>query len=121
MQVIEGAGRYTPATGGEPNHWAEHLASGDLSVGTYSIPAGRLDDQEPHGEDEIYVVQAGAATVVTDLGTAEVGPGSVIFVPAGEQHRFTGVRGDLSLLVVFAPPYGSRPAVENPAPAPTSP
>jgi len=113
MQVIEGAGGYTAATGGEPNHWAEHLASADLSVGTYSIPSGGLDDQEPHREDEIYVVQSGAATLVTDSGTAEVGPGSVIFVPAGENHRFTDVREDLALLVIFAPPYGSRPDVEN--------
>jgi len=50
---------------------------------------------------------------VTDSGTAEVGPGSVIFVPAGENHKFTDVRGDLALLVIFAPPYGSRPDVEN--------
>ena len=68
----------------------------------------------PHREYEIYVVQAGAATLVTDSGTAEVGPGSVIFVPAGEHHRFTDVRGDLALLVIFAPPYGSRADVENP-------
>src|SRR4029077_11962148 len=114
MQVIEGAGRYTAATGGEPNHWAEHMASKDLSVGTYSIPAGGRADQEPRREEEIYVVQAGAATLVTDSGAAEVGPGSVIFVPAGEHHKFTDVRGDLSLLVIFAPPYGSRPDVENP-------
>jgi mannose-6-phosphate isomerase-like protein (cupin superfamily) len=120
MQVIEGAGRYTAAAGGEPNHWAEHLASADLSVGTYSIPAGGLDDQEPHREDEIYVVQAGTATLVTDSGSAEVGPGSVIFVPAGERHKFTGIRADLALLVVFAPPYGSRPDVENTGPAATS-
>jgi len=117
MQVIEGAGRYTQATGGEPNHWAEHLASADLSVGTYSIPAGGLDDQEPHREDEIYVVQAGAATLVTGSGTAQVQAGSVIFVPAGEQHRFTDVREDLALLVIFAPPYGSRPGAENAAAA----
>jgi mannose-6-phosphate isomerase-like protein (cupin superfamily) len=120
MRVIEGAGRYTAATGGEPNHWAEHMASADLSVGTYSIPAGGLDDQEPHREDEIYVVQAGAATLVTDSGTAEAGPGSVIFVPAGEHHKFTDVRADLALLVIFAPPYGSRADVENPGPAPSS-
>jgi len=86
MEVIEEAGRYNPATSGEPNHWAEHLASADLSVGTYSVPAGGLDDQEPHREDEIYVVRAGAATLVTDSGTAQVRPGSVIFVPAGEEH-----------------------------------
>ena len=115
MQVIEGAGQYTPAAGSEPTHWAEHLASADLSVGTYSIPAGGLDDQEPHREDEIYVVQAGAAMLVTDSGTAQVLAGSVIFVPAGERHRFTGVREDLALLVIFAPPYGSRPDVENAA------
>jgi mannose-6-phosphate isomerase-like protein (cupin superfamily) len=120
MRVIEGAGRYTPATGGEPNHWAEHLASADLSVGTYSIPAGGLDDQEPHREDEIYVVQAGAATLVTGSGTAQVQAGSVIFVPAGEQHRFTDVREDLALLVIFAPPYGSRSDVENAAAAASS-
>ena len=113
MRVIEEAGRYTPAPGGEPNHWAEHLASADLSVGTYSIPAGGLDDQEPHREDEIYVVQAGAATLVTDSGTAQVQAGSVIFVPAGERHRFTDVRENLALLVIFAPPYGSRPDVDN--------
>jgi mannose-6-phosphate isomerase-like protein (cupin superfamily) len=108
MQVIEGAGRYTPAKDGEPNHWAEHLASTDLSVGTYSVPPGGRDDQHPHTEDEIYVVQAGTATLVTDSGTGEVRPGSVIFVPAGERHQFTNVGGDLALLVIFAPPYGSR-------------
>ena len=120
MQVIEGAGRYTAAGDGEPNYWAEHLASADLSVGTYSIPAGGLDDQEPHREDEIYVVHAGAATLVTDSGTAQVQAGSVIFVPAGEHHRFTDVREDLALLVVFAPPYGSRADVENAAAATSS-
>jgi mannose-6-phosphate isomerase-like protein (cupin superfamily) len=108
MQVIEGAGRYTPPRDGEPNHWAEHLASSDLSVGTYSVPAGGLDDQQPHTEDEIYVVRAGTATVVADSGTAEVGPGSVIFVPAHERHEFTNVGADLALVVIFAPPYGSR-------------
>jgi mannose-6-phosphate isomerase-like protein (cupin superfamily) len=113
MQVIEGAGVFVAAGGGEANHWGEHMASADLSVGTYSIPAGGRDDQEPHREDEIYVVQSGAATLVTDTGTTEVRPGAVIFVPAGERHQFTDVRGDLALLVIFAPPYGSRAGVEK--------
>jgi mannose-6-phosphate isomerase-like protein (cupin superfamily) len=67
-----------------------------------------VDDQEPHTEDEVYVVQAGRASLVTASGTAPVGPGSVIFVPAGETHRFTDITEDLALVVVFAPPYGSR-------------
>ena len=110
MQVIAGAGTYTPPDGAEPNQWIVHLNSPDLSVGTYSIPAGGQDDQTPHSEDEIYVVQSGRATLVTTSGIVDVGPGSVVFVPAGERHNFTEVGEDLALLVVFAPPYGSRAA-----------
>jgi mannose-6-phosphate isomerase-like protein (cupin superfamily) len=107
MLIIEGAGVWAPPAG-TTNDWVEHLRVPDLSVGTYSIPAGGLDDQSPHTEDEIYVVSAGRARIVTPDGTAEVGPGSVIFVPAGEEHRFDEVTEDLALLVVFGPAYGSR-------------
>ena len=108
MRIFAEAGAYHPPSGNEPNDWIVHLTTTDLSLGTYSIPAGGVDDQQPHTEDEIYVVQAGRATVVTPSGTAAVAPGSVIYVPAGEEHRFTGVTEDLALIVVFAPPYGSR-------------
>ena len=110
MRVIAEAGTFTPPDGSEPNHWIVHLDSDDLSVGTYSIPAGGLDDQTPHTEDEIYVVRSARATLVATTGIADLGPGSVVFVPAGERHRFTEIREDLVLLVVFAPPYESRAA-----------
>jgi mannose-6-phosphate isomerase-like protein (cupin superfamily) len=80
----------------------------DLSVGTYSIPAGGFDDQTPHTEDEIYVVTAGRARILTPSGSAEIGPGSVIYVPTAEEHRFVDVTEDIALVVVFAPPYESR-------------
>jgi mannose-6-phosphate isomerase-like protein (cupin superfamily) len=108
MQIFAEAGAYQPPPSGEPNDWIVHLSTSDLSLGTYSIPAGGVDDQTPHTEDEIYVVKTGRATLVTTSGTAPVGPGSVIYVPAGEEHRFTDVTEDLALIVVFAPPYGSR-------------
>ena len=108
MRVIAQAGTFTPPDGTEPNHWVVHMNSDDLTVGTYSIPPGGLDDQTPHTEDEIYVVQAGRATLVTGSGSAEVGPGSVVFVPAAEAHQFTDIVEDLALLVIFAPPYESR-------------
>jgi mannose-6-phosphate isomerase-like protein (cupin superfamily) len=108
MRVITEAGAYSTPDVAEPNHWIVHLSSDDLSLGTYCIPAGGLDDQTPHTEDEIYVVRSGRATLRTETGTAEVGPGSVIFVPAGETHTFTDVTEDLALVVIFAPPYGSR-------------
>ena len=53
-------------------------------------------------------MQSGRATLVTSSGAVEVGPGAVVFVPAGETHMFTEILEDLSLIVVFAPPYGSR-------------
>ena len=39
MQIIGGAGEYGAVSGGAA-HWAEQLRVPDLSVGTYSIPAG---------------------------------------------------------------------------------
>ena len=107
MRILEGAGVWTAPTAAG-NDWAENLRVPDLSVGTYCIPAGGVDGQSPHTEDEIYVVTAGRAKIVTPEATADVGPGSVIFVPAGEQHRFEEVTEDLALLVVFGPAYGSR-------------
>ncbi|MBG0831378.1 cupin domain-containing protein [Planomonospora sp. ID67723] len=108
MQIIKGAGEWVQPAAGAANDWVEHLKVPDLSVGTYCIPAGGADDQSPHTEDEIYVVTAGRARIVTASGEAEVGPGAVIFVPAGEEHRFADVTEDLALLVVFGPAYGSR-------------
>ena len=107
MRIIDGAGVWT-APAGAANDWVEHLRVPDLSVGTYCIPAGGLDDQHPHAEDEIYVVTAGRARIVTPEGEADVAPGAVIFVPAGEEHRFVDVTEDLALLVVVGPAYGSR-------------
>jgi mannose-6-phosphate isomerase-like protein (cupin superfamily) len=107
MEIIDGAGAYTTARG-EPVHWVEHLRVPDLSVGTYSIPAGGTDTQEPHTEDEIYVVTRGRATLWTPVGSAELGPGDVAFVPAGEEHRFVDIVADFAVLVVFGPAEYSR-------------
>lgn len=85
-------------------HWIEHGRSAHLSVGTYSIAAGQDDTQVPHHEDEIYVVMAGRARFVGPGLDEEVGPGTTIFVAAGEEHRFLGVVSDFSCLVIFAPP-----------------
>jgi mannose-6-phosphate isomerase-like protein (cupin superfamily) len=112
MQLISNAGRFTTPVAGEDVHWVEQLRVADLSVGTYSIPAGAADGQSPHTEDEIYVIMAGQATL--EAGTGDqlarlpVGPGSVVYVAAGEAHRFTGVTQDLAALVLFAPAEESR-------------
>ncbi|MFD0745189.1 cupin domain-containing protein [Phytohabitans flavus] len=80
----------------------------DLSVGTYCIPVGGEDTQSPHTEDEVYVVAAGRARLTAESGTVDVGPGSVVFVPAGEEHRFTDITEDLTVLVFFGPAEYTR-------------
>lgn len=109
MQVISGAGMYTgPAAEGPGSHWAEQLRVADLSVGTYSVRAGGTDHQVPHTEDEIYVVMSGRATLVAGNEQAVLGPSAVVFVAAGEEHRFTDITEDLAVLVLFAPAEDSR-------------
>lgn len=112
MNVIAGAGEFTVPPTGHSATWVEHLRVADLSVGTYSIPAGGTDEQSPHTEDEIYVVAAGRARLESGGEVAEVGPGSAVYVPAGEVHRFADITEDLAVLVLFAPAEDSR-AVEG--------
>ncbi len=105
MQVVEGAGEFVDA--GEA-HWVEQFRVPDLSVGTYSIPVGGVDEQSPHTEDEIYVCTGGRATLRTPSGDAPISPGIVVYVATGEEHRFVDVTEDLSLLVFFAPAEETR-------------
>ncbi|GGV12822.1 hypothetical protein GCM10010260_59560 [Streptomyces filipinensis] len=107
MEIIKGTGVWAHPGEGDSD-WVEQLRTSDLSVGTYCIPVGGRDAQSPHRVDEIYVVTAGRAKIVTPDRTAMVGPGAVIFMRAGEEHRFTDVSEDLALLVVFGPAFGSR-------------
>lgn len=103
--MLEQAGVPTTATEAT---YDEDLRVPDLSLGTYTIPAGGTDPQEPHTEDEVYVVTRGRARLWTPGLTVDVAPGSVVFVPAGEEHRFVDVAEDLTVIVVFGPAEYSR-------------
>jgi mannose-6-phosphate isomerase-like protein (cupin superfamily) len=85
------------------------MRSDHLSVGTYSIAAGGSDDQVPHTEDEVYVITAGRARLVTPLGAVPVEPGHALFVAAGEPHTFLDVSEDFAAVVLFAPPETEPP------------
>jgi mannose-6-phosphate isomerase-like protein (cupin superfamily) len=111
MLVLPNAGRFTPPEKGEGRRYTEDLRAPDLSLGTYCVPVGGVDTQEPHTEDEVYVVVSGRARLTADSGAVDVGPGSVVFVPAGEEHRFTDITEDLTVLVFFAPAEYTRRAV----------
>jgi quercetin dioxygenase-like cupin family protein len=83
--------------------YLEFLRVDSLSVGLYELPAGGVDPQQPHTEDEIYYVIAGRGSIRVAGEDQDVGPGSIIFVAAGVEHRFHSITEELSILVVFAP------------------
>ena len=82
--------------------------SAGLEVGVYSLVAPEPDRQQPHQDDELYVVLEG--TGVLDVGgeQAPVKEGTAVFVEAGADHRFSAYE-HLSVLVIF-----ERKPAENP-------
>lgn len=83
--------------------YLEFLRVPSLSMGLYVLPAHGVDSQQPHAEDEVYHVVSGRGTVRVGEEEREVGPGVTVYVPAGVEHRFQGIREELRLLVFFAP------------------
>jgi mannose-6-phosphate isomerase-like protein (cupin superfamily) len=84
--------------------YLEFLRRPGMSVGLYRLPVGAEDRQHPHAADEMYLVLRGRGTLRVRDHDVEVGPGSVVSVDHGEDHRFVDIREDLNLMVVFAPP-----------------
>jgi mannose-6-phosphate isomerase-like protein (cupin superfamily) len=87
--------------------YTEFMRYPSLSLGLYRLAAGGVDEQSPHGEDEVYYVISGRAQVLVGEESRAVGPGSLVFVAAGVEHRFHDIAEDLNLLVFFAPAEGS--------------
>ncbi len=106
MKIIERAGEWTEP-GGTGAGYVEHLVVPDLSVGTYSLRAGAADPQQPHSEDEVYVIVKGSGQFTSGGRTIGVQPGTVLYVPAHEPHRFHDNTEDLTVLVFFGPAEGS--------------
>lgn len=87
--------------------YVELFRTGSMSVGLYVLPSGGTDEQEPHTEDEVYHVLTGHGAIEFDDDRHPVGPGDVVFVGRGVDHRFVDLETDFETLVVFAPPEGT--------------
>jgi mannose-6-phosphate isomerase-like protein (cupin superfamily) len=83
--------------------YLEFLRRDSMSCGLYVLEPGADDPQEPHQEDEVYVVLEGRAQLMVAGRDHPVGPGSVLFVARTVAHRFHDVTQRLSVLVFFAP------------------
>jgi mannose-6-phosphate isomerase-like protein (cupin superfamily) len=83
--------------------YLEFLREPSMSLGVYRLPAGGVDPQSPHTEDEAYYVVSGRAQMRVGDEDRTVGAGSIVFVAARVPHRFHTIEEDLTVLVFFAP------------------
>ncbi len=77
-------------------------------LGVYVLVAPEPDRQQPHEDDEVYVVLEGSGMLEVEEESVPVAEGTAVFVEAGAEHRFTAYE-QVSVLVIF----DRRPA-ENP-------
>jgi len=82
------------------------LEHGTMELGFYK-PDGS-DPQQPHTQDEIYIVQSGSGYFVCGEQRQPFETGEALFVPAGVVHRFEDFSDDFAAWVVFYGPDGGE-------------
>ena len=94
---IEAARRRLEVAGG--GYEIVHESPG-LEIGVYVLVAPEPDRQQPHADDEIYIVLEGTGMLDIEGEAVELREGHAVFVPACAEHRFSGYE-QLSVLVIF--------------------
>ena len=86
--------------------YAVLLEHGTLQVGYYK--PDKIDEQEPHTRDEVYVIASGSGYFVNGDARHPFEIGEVLFVPAGVVHRFEDFSEDFAAWVFFYGPKGGE-------------
>ncbi len=94
------------AAGSERGIYGILLQHGTLELGFYK-PEGS-DPQEPHDQDEIYIIQSGTGFFVHGENREPFEPGEALFVPVGDVHRFEDFSDDFATWVIFYGPTGGE-------------
>jgi mannose-6-phosphate isomerase-like protein (cupin superfamily) len=90
--------------------FVQALSSGSMRVELFAPTSAQLgaDIQQPHAQDELYVVQRGSSGFWLDGQNFRVKAGDVLLVPAGKPHRFEDFSDDFVTWVVFYGPLGGE-------------
>ena len=84
------------------------MTHGSMKLELYA-PQGH-DPQQPHTQDELYIVHSGDGEFVCDGQRRRFTAGDALFVAAGQVHRFENFSSDFATWVVFWGPPGGEPA-----------
>jgi mannose-6-phosphate isomerase-like protein (cupin superfamily) len=93
---IEGVKRRLVEAGG---YEIVHESPG-LELGVYVLVAPEPDRQQPHEDDEVYVVLEGSGVLDVARERVDLREGHAVFVPAGADHRFSAYER-LIVLAIF--------------------
>ena len=104
FEVAAVKGRLREAGGG---YEIVHESAG-LEVGVYVLVAPEPDRQQPHEDDELYIVLEGTGVLEVKGEQVAVREGSAVFVEAYAEHRFTAYE-HLSVLVIFERKSAEKP------------
>ena len=85
----------------------EALRTDAVSLEVMSFEPGDEDPMHAHGEDEIYHVDAGSATINVEGEHVAVSAGDVVHLEPGTEHQFLDFEDELVMTVVYAPAKGS--------------
>ncbi len=86
--------------------FASLFRHGSLVVEIYK--PDKIDLQQPHTRDELYVIISGSGDFVHGQSRQPFQPGETLFVPAGDEHRFEQFSDDFATWVFFYGPEGGE-------------
>lgn len=86
-----------------PAEFVQLTQRGSLEIELY-IP-DKVDRQQPHDKDELYVIISGTGTFIREDESYEFQAHDVLFIPAFQEHRFVNFSDDFQVWVIF---YGAK-------------
>ncbi len=89
-----------------PTPFSQLFAHGSMEVEIYAPQ--KIDRQTPHTRDELYIIASGSGFFVHENDRHPIETGEVLFVPAGDTHRFEDFSDDFATWVVFYGPEGGE-------------
>ena len=106
VTLAEASGRLEANRSSDGKPYEVMMRHSSMHIGLYA-PHG-TDMQQPHLQDEVYVVMQGSGEFSCGDNQRAFGPGDVLFVPAGMEHRFVDFSEGFQVWVVFYGPEGGE-------------
>jgi mannose-6-phosphate isomerase-like protein (cupin superfamily) len=110
--------RFADAQAQVPISKGEHSVSvfqhGTLDVRIAMAPRVPPTQSTFHEKDEVYVIVNGRGVLIHGAESDSFGPGDILFVAAGTEHRFEDFSEDLAVWVIFYGAEGGEVAYKGP-------